>query len=758
MNPLHLGMDRATVNALGWALVHFVWQGGLVAVALAALNLVLARASAPSRYFAGCAALVVMLALPVATFVVVRAQEPAFVSVAGPELALPSSDARAVTLPTDRGGAVQVRRSAPVSAVAPTPAARPAFRLPVPAREMSRFLFWIVLAWGAGVLLLTVRLAGGWWLVRRLGRRGASEPLEAWQQRLGELARSIGLSRPVRLCRSALVHVPTVIGSLKPVILLPASTLTGLTPAQIEAVLAHELAHIRRHDYLVNLLQSVVETLLFYHPAVWWVSRRVREERELCCDDLAVRVCGDPVGYARALCELESLREPALELAMAASGGSLLARVSRLLGATGPGRGGAPRGLLGALGAALMIALLALSSLDVRANDGRTPRLLDRLMHESAIRLRESAERMRRSATPMNESAVEMKESAVRMQEQALEMRETLIETRESTESAADGVVREGACKGDIVQNDSGDCPNSAAGAEAAADAGARATAAADPTTQCDETAKAASATKASKCASSASSAAVLASSAAELADAAGAASAGSAAQAAEDAAAAQRWAQLSKADRKKLERAGVGPEDLVALHAAGLGSVTVDQLVGLANAGVDADYVRELSEAGLDHLTVSSLIELQNHGVSGDYVKGLKGVNLQALGVRDLIRLADAGVPADWFSAMTWLGYSDLTIARAIDLANNGVTPDLASQMRLLFHRRLAPEELLRLTQQGVAPDYVAGMNGALGRTLTVDELVRLAQSGVSADHAAQARAAGHGTPSVEDLIRAQK
>src|SRR5205085_6589248 len=119
-----------------------------------------------------------------------------------------------------------------------------------------------------------------------------------------------------RLCRSALVEVPTAIGFMKPVILLPASTLTGLAPAQIEAILAHELAHIRRHDYFVNLLQSVIETLLFYHPAVWWVSRRVREERELCCDDLAVRASGDAIAYARALSELERLKGEGVTLAM----------------------------------------------------------------------------------------------------------------------------------------------------------------------------------------------------------------------------------------------------------------------------------------------------------------------------------------------------------------------------------------------------------------------------------------------------------
>jgi beta-lactamase regulating signal transducer with metallopeptidase domain len=121
-----------------------------------------------------------------------------------------------------------------------------------------------------------------------------------------------------------------VIGTLRPVILLPASTLTGLTPQQIEMVLAHELAHIRRHDFLVNLLQAVVETLMFYHPAVWWMSRRVRIERENCCDDMAVAVCGNPIQYARALTRLEELRSASMSIVVAANGGSLIDRIRRI--------------------------------------------------------------------------------------------------------------------------------------------------------------------------------------------------------------------------------------------------------------------------------------------------------------------------------------------------------------------------------------------------------------------------------------------
>jgi uncharacterized protein (TIGR03435 family) len=140
----------------------------------------------------------------------------------------------------------------------------------------------------------------------------------------------------VPLLISALVQVPTVVGWLRPVVLVPVGALGGLPAEYLEALLLHELAHIRRHDYLVNMLQSVAEALLFYHPAVWWVSGHIRAERELCCDDVAVSISGNPITYARALAHLESCRPSHLSAALAANGGSLADRIARLLGQSRP--------------------------------------------------------------------------------------------------------------------------------------------------------------------------------------------------------------------------------------------------------------------------------------------------------------------------------------------------------------------------------------------------------------------------------------
>src|SRR4029450_6701742 len=144
---------------------------------------------------------------------------------------------------------------------------------------------WILPLWTAGVFVFTLRFVWAAAHVSSLRRRGV-EADAAIQSMIAGLAERLGIRRKLRVLKSSVAEVPAVVGWLRPVILLPAAVLVGLTPQQLESLLAHELAHVRRHDYFVNILQMIVETFLFYHPVVWWVSSRIRYERECCGDDL----------------------------------------------------------------------------------------------------------------------------------------------------------------------------------------------------------------------------------------------------------------------------------------------------------------------------------------------------------------------------------------------------------------------------------------------------------------------------------------
>ena len=303
-------IDHPIAQALASALLHFLWQGS--ALALLVLAWWRVGQSASSRYIAGVITLAAMLVAPIATVLYLSRQSPVLEASGRlpSELSLTlAPESRSATLPAadDAGGAE-----------------RSDISLLTPGRSL------ILPLWLAGVLVLSGRLAGGWMVVRRLTRRHAAPVAPEIAAMAARVASRLALDRAVQVVESSIVAVPVMVGWLKPVVLIPTAVLAGLTPQQVEALLAHELAHVRRQDYLVNLLQSLVETLLFYHPAVWWVSRQVRDERERCCDDLAVSVC-DRVTYVTALTDLASLGAGP-RILLAATDGSLLGRVRRLLG------------------------------------------------------------------------------------------------------------------------------------------------------------------------------------------------------------------------------------------------------------------------------------------------------------------------------------------------------------------------------------------------------------------------------------------
>ena len=172
----------------------------------------------------------------------------------------------------------------------------------------------------------------GWLAVRRLCVRQTSPISANLQSRVNTLCETMRINQAVRVLESGLAATPMVVGWIRPIVLLPATTVTGLTPQQLQAVIAHELAHVLRNDYLVNLVQCLIETLLFYHPAVWWIGRVIRAERERCCDDIAVSVSGDRVGYARALLRIAETAPPYHgRMSLASQGGDFSNRVHRLL-------------------------------------------------------------------------------------------------------------------------------------------------------------------------------------------------------------------------------------------------------------------------------------------------------------------------------------------------------------------------------------------------------------------------------------------
>ena len=300
----------ALVPSLAWALIDFAWQGALVACA-AALLLALMRGARPQlRYLVLCVALLACLALPAAG-VAVRLLEAA--------------DAGPVTTTTL---AAFVVPAAPIDA--PSGALLPVVGAGWHAALQANLPL-VTQAWALGVALFALRMLMGLAGVRSHSREAAARGDPALARCVQRLARRFGIRRPVRLGCVEGIDSPLTAGWWRPVVLVPAALAARMPPDLLEALLAHELAHIRRHDYLVNLVQGAIEIVLFYHPATWWLSARIRHEREQVADDLAASVLGEPRRLALALSELDRVRLVQPQLAPAANGGHLMSRIKRLV-------------------------------------------------------------------------------------------------------------------------------------------------------------------------------------------------------------------------------------------------------------------------------------------------------------------------------------------------------------------------------------------------------------------------------------------
>jgi len=360
MKALEL-FSQPVVLRLGWTLVHFVWQATVVAVIVAIVLRFVKKQAASLRYAIAGLALVLIVVMGIVTMMQVEVSAP-------------------MSLATQHGALIEESVEMPV-AVTPAPEiplssvdtqaswSWPVFKQRCIRRTEAALPF-IVVGWTLGACGLSLLHLGGWIRLYRIRQR-LTQPASLQLQQAGkDIAGCLGVHRVFELFESSLVRVPTVIGHIRPVILLPASTLTGLAIDQIEIILAHELAHIKRHDYLINLLQTVVEILGFYHPAIWWLSHTMRLERENCCDDIVVRAFHNPSNYVKTLAHLAEIQCQETHLVVAATGSSLVYRIERLLG-TDKHDHRKPAWLAPLLSLILIVALAVPTTLTFAARDRR---------------------------------------------------------------------------------------------------------------------------------------------------------------------------------------------------------------------------------------------------------------------------------------------------------------------------------------------------------------------------------------------------
>ncbi len=340
------------IERLGWVLVHSLWQFAVIAIFAAIVARMLRRSSSILRYVFLVISMGLMLAAPIVSGVVLPGNTD--VIALNRQTLAPEAATNSILAATDTAGLSAVSETpqgdprGERSGVSPSvliPNMSPSGSIgdnedlradPQPlasevADLLRPFLAWIVAFWAIGVLFCSLRPLLGWRTLRRLRRIGISAPSDEILAAFTRVSTRLGVKRAVQVFNSTLAKGPLVVGYLRPVVLLPVSLATSIPMAQLEAILAHELAHIRRHDFVINLLQTLIETLFFYHPAVWWLSHRIRIEREHCCDDLVIKLFNNAPDYGRALLAVEQLQGQTTSLALGANDGSLLGRIRRIV-------------------------------------------------------------------------------------------------------------------------------------------------------------------------------------------------------------------------------------------------------------------------------------------------------------------------------------------------------------------------------------------------------------------------------------------
>ncbi len=298
--------------SLSLTLVHFLWQGLLVAFILKSLLFIIDKNKSKLRYTLATLAMLSNALLAMLTFTMVYPDTNAGINSYLSPIPLTSL----VNELTQQNALLTYQELLPSIL---------AYSLP-----------YISLLWLATIVILASKLLIEIRNVNNLPMHSSISPSSALSARFDELAKQIKLAKTPKLLISLKAEVPMAIGWLKPVVLLPATMVTGLNSAQLEMLILHELAHIRRHDYLVNFLQTLIELLFFFHPGVHWIGKQMRNEREYCSDDIAVQHCGDAIAYAHTLTDTASLCaknhfHTIPTMAMAASGGDLKERVLRLV-------------------------------------------------------------------------------------------------------------------------------------------------------------------------------------------------------------------------------------------------------------------------------------------------------------------------------------------------------------------------------------------------------------------------------------------
>lgn len=666
-----------SMEVLGWTLVHFCWQATAIALLYRIVDIALRRSRSDVRYALALIALMSMLGAAFVTLayeglqVAHRAESPA--GALGDFQAEIRSDLAMV-------------QAAGVAAVSQSGEHFSWMDL------LVRAMPWLDAMWLAGVLVLSIRTAGGWYVIRRLRGNGiVAVPAEIGEMFV-RLCGRVGVRKKIDLYISERISGPLAMGVLRSVILLPVSALTHLSPGQLEVVLAHELAHIRRGDYVWNMVQTVVETLFFFHPAVWWVSNSLRQQRELCCDDAALAYCADPIVYATALLCLEEQRGSKLRLAMALDGhqSGLKIRIVRILGeAPERRRQIAPLSLVGICAMVGLFALplprLFADHVVVAAKRVEAAVIAPRTTHISG---QEAPAAASKSADPVSPLPAGNPARAAQAA--------PAISPQQEISPVAVGHVRAAALPASAVAPAVVISPQPAS----------------NPT-----------AVEAPR--------AVISTSIAEPISAARVVVS---ARLSEALTAPHTMAMFMQ---QSTEKASSKSDYISEMRAAGYGD-DLDKLIEMKIQHITPEYARSMQQLGYGKPTAQELVQLKIFGVTPEEVKALTASGMKPASLHDLISYRIFKVTPEFVAGMKAAGFSDIPPSKLVELRVHGITPEFAKTAKAQYPD-ITLDQLVQLRIFHIDEAFIAAAKRHGFTQLTIDKLVRLRISGLLDDDSDQ-------------------
>jgi len=567
-------------------------------------------------------------------------------------------------------------------------------------RTSSIYLLWFVELWFVGVVLLSLRPAAGFFLIGRLQWKKGVPVSGALRARCLELQRRLGLNRVVSYCESLQLDAPAVVGWFRPVVLLPVSALTGLSTQQLSAVIAHELAHVKRLDSFVNLFQIGAETLLFYHPAVWWLSKRIRAERENCCDDVAISVCGNAVEYARALATMAEWQS-APGLAMAANRSPLAERVARLLGASKLSGGFRSAGIAGSV-LCLCVSVVAGNALigAAQTNQGSSNKSpapvvqpVPQVDGDVAIAVRPTkpvlAETVRPKVTvnvqPMI-VGVDASEVEVRPEVRPVTDPERMFYPQQKT---GEGKSE----RGEAETRDQEKKKEAREDAEEQARRG-----------------KGGSYIDGLK---------------------------------------AEGLTDLSIDQLIALKVQDVTAQYVRQIHELGL-KPDVNELIALKVQGVMPEVIRELRKGGLA-VDIDQIIAMQVQGITPEYVKQMHELGLETDG-HNVIAMKVQGVTSDYVREMRKATDAKLSGGQIVSMKVQGITPEYVRELKAMGFSVNAGD-VIAMKVQGVTPEFVKGLQ-ATGLKLSAHDVIKAKVLGITPEFIERARSHGFQNLSMDKLV----